>query len=51
MTRKSTQKYEVVHLTSGVVVLEGVSKTDATIICREMNKGDPRKGCSIRPSR
>jgi hypothetical protein len=29
MTRKSTQKYEVVHITSGVVMVTGVSKTNA----------------------
>ena len=29
MTRKSTQKYEVVHITSGTVVLTDVSKTSA----------------------
>ena len=42
LTRKSTPKYEVIHLDAGVV-LSGISKTNATKIAREMNKGTPRE--------
>ena len=52
-TRKSTPKYEVVHI-DGAVVLSGISKTEATKIAREMNRGIPReriKRLSVRPVR
>ena len=41
MTRKSTPKYEVLHVTSGTVAVSGISKTRATKIAREMSKGRP----------
>jgi len=45
MTRKSTPKYEVYHIASGVVALSGISKTEATKIARQM------RGCAVRPVR
>ena len=45
MTRKSTPKYEVYHLTSDVVAVSGISKTEATKIARDMG------GCAVRPMR
>jgi hypothetical protein len=50
MTRKSTPKYEVVH-NSGAVALTGVSKTEATAVCRAMNKGCKVKRLRVRPVR
>lgn len=47
MTRKSTQKYEVVHTTSGTVVLSGVSKTSANETRRLMKD----KNLIVRPVR
>jgi hypothetical protein len=41
MTRKSTPKYNVVHHASDVVAIEGVSKTDATKMAREMSADRP----------
>jgi hypothetical protein len=38
MTRKSTQKFEVV--VKGTVALSGVSKTDATAVARRFPKKD-----------
>ena len=40
MTRKSTQKYEVVHLKSMTVCLSGVSRTDATKVRQGMGSKD-----------
>jgi len=40
MTRKSTPKYEVVHLKSMTVCLSGVSRTDATKVRRGMGSKD-----------
>ena len=49
MTRKSTPKFEVVHLASGTVALTGISKTEATKIARAMNKGTkPHQRCTVR---
>lgn len=50
MTRKSTPKYEVVHV-DGQVILSGVSKTEATQFAREMNKGASKKRIQVRPSK
>jgi hypothetical protein len=47
-TRKSTPKYEVVH-DSGAVALTDVSRTDATVVARAMNKGSKVKRLSVRP--
>jgi hypothetical protein len=38
-TRASTPKYEVYDMQSGTIALGGVSKTDATIIARQMGAG------------
>ena len=48
MTRKSTPKYEVYH-TDGLVILSGVSKTEATIFARQMDKGSKKKRFAVRP--
>jgi hypothetical protein len=48
MTRQSTPKYEVVH-DCGTVALTGVSKTEASQIARDMNKGASKKRFSVRP--
>lgn len=41
-TRKSTPKYYVYHLEAGIIVLSGVSKTEATKFAASMDEG--RKG-------
>jgi hypothetical protein len=45
MTRKSTAKYEVIHMASGTVVLTGVSKTSAQETKRLMGHA----GLLVRP--
>jgi hypothetical protein len=42
MTRTSTPKFYVYHIGSGLIVLSGVSKTEAKKFAREMDSG--RKG-------
>lgn len=49
MTRKSTPKFEAYHESSRVVVLTGVSRTEATNFARAMNKGSKRKYVAVRP--
>lgn len=39
VTRKSTRKYYVYHIDAGVIVLSGVSKTEATAFARRMDEG------------
>ena len=46
-TRSSTPKHEVVH-TDGLIVLGGVSRTEATAFARAMNKGSKVKRFSVR---
>lgn len=46
-TRDSTPKYEAVHESSGVVVITGVSKTDARKVASAMGP----KGFHVRPVR
>jgi hypothetical protein len=41
-TRSSTPKYYVFHIDAGIIVLSGVSKTEATKFARQMDAG--RKG-------
>lgn len=48
-TRKSTPKYEIYHIASGVVALSGISKTDAIKTARAMNKGCTKKRIAVRP--
>jgi hypothetical protein len=38
-TRKSTPKYKVYHLLTGLIVLSGVSKTEATKLAASMDEG------------
>jgi hypothetical protein len=49
MTRKSTPKFEVYHVTTGQIVLDGVSKTEATLFARSMNEGSKAKRIAVRP--
>lgn len=48
-TRRSTPKHEIVHPSAGVV-LSGISKTEATLIARGMNKESKVK-VQVRPVR
>lgn len=42
---------EVFHIYSAVVVLTGVSKTEATKLARAMNKGSSKERIFVRPVR
>ncbi len=46
-TRKSTPKHEVYHW-DGLVVLSGVSRTEATKFARCMNSGSKKKRFAVR---
>jgi len=48
MTRASTPKYQVVH-SEGLIVLSGVSKTEASRFAKDMDKGSKTKRFSVRP--
>jgi hypothetical protein len=47
-TRKSTPKYEVYH-TDGLVILSGISHTEATNFARQMDEGSKKKRFAVRP--
>lgn len=50
MTRKSTPKYEVYHI-DGLVILSGVSYTEATNFRRQMDKDQKKKRFHVRAVR
>lgn len=48
-TRKSTPKYYVYHVAAGLIVLSGVSKTDAKKFAAEMDEGRKTKRFAVAP--